>query len=161
MDKRKERENQVLVLGIGNEHLTDDGIGPKVVGDLQKQSYTIPLQFQKAFLGGLEIVELIDGYKKVVFIDAIRTKDGIPGSIYHYTPSDFRETMHLSNLHDASFLLALQLGKKIGVKIPEDIDIIAIEIIEDLYFSTSLSPELEEKYPEILSNVDRLLRDVL
>jgi hydrogenase maturation protease len=161
MDKRKERENQILVLGIGNEHLTDDGIGPKVIGDLQKMSFPVPLQFQTAFLGGLEIVELIDGYKKVIFIDAIRTKDGSPGSIYHYTPDDFRETMHLSNLHDASFLMALQLGKKIGVLIPNDIDIIAIEIIEDLYFSNSLSPELEELYPEILSNVDRLLRSIL
>jgi Ni,Fe-hydrogenase maturation factor len=69
--------------------------------------------------------------------------------------------MHLSNLHDASFLLALQLGKKIGVQIPTDIDIIAIEIIEDLYFSTSLSPELEEQYPEILKEADRLLREVI
>ncbi|MCX6251141.1 MAG: hydrogenase maturation protease [Bacteroidetes bacterium] len=161
MDRCKDRENQILIMGIGNEHLTDDGIGPKLVGDLQRKSYPIPLKFQTAFLGGLEIVEMIDGYKKVIFIDAIRTKDGIPGSIYHFSPSDFKETLHLSNLHDASFLLALQLGKKIGVKIPEDIDIIAIEIIEDLYFSTSLTRELEDKYPQILEDVDKLLTELI
>ena len=161
MDKGKDRENQVLVMGIGNEHLTDDGIGPKLVGDLQKKSYPIPLLFKTAFLGGLEIVEMIDGYKKVIFIDAIRTADGVPGTIYHYSPSDFKETLHLSNLHDASFLMALQLGKKIGVHIPEDIEIIAIEIIEDLYFSTSLSTEIAEKYPQILLDVENLLRDLV
>ena len=157
MINTRERENQVLVMGIGNEHLTDDGIGPKLVGDLRKRLYPIPLQFETASLGGLEIVEMIDGYKKVIFIDAIRTQDGEPGTIYHYCPDDFRETLHLSNLHDTSFLMALQLGKKIGVKIPKDIDIIAVEIIEDLYFSTSLSREIEVKYPEILEDVNTLL----
>jgi hydrogenase maturation protease len=104
-------------------------------------------------MGGLEILELIREYHTVVILDAIRTKDGMPGDVYYFNPSDFHETMHLSNLHDVNFITALELAKKIKLSIPETIHIIAVEIVEDLEFGRSLSPELEEKYPEIFQRV--------
>jgi hydrogenase maturation protease len=150
-----------LVLGIGNDILTDDGIGPKLVSDLKHKYYLQEVVFQNVFLGGLEILELIQGYNTVIFIDAIITKDGIPGSIYCYTPDDFRETLHLSNLHDANFLVALELGRKMGYNVPDNVHIIAIEIVEDCVFSESFSPEIEEKYPGIVELVEKKVRSIL
>ncbi len=69
--------------------------------------------------------------------------------------------MHLSNLHDVNFITALELARKIKLSIPETIHIIAIEIVEDLEFGRSLSPELEEKYPEILEHVHDYLNSML
>ncbi len=150
-----------LVLGIGNDILSDDGIGPKVVSDLKNKYFLQEIVFQNVFLGGLEILELIQGYNTVIFIDAIITKDGIPGSIYQFTPDDFRETLHLSNLHDANFLVALDLGRKMGYNLPDKIQIIAIEIIEDRIFSDHFSPKIEEKYTEISLTVEKMVRKIL
>jgi len=148
---------KTLILGIGNEILTDDGIGPRLVSELEKEKFTGTLHFQNAFLGGLEILELIQGYQQVIFIDAIISLQGIPGTVYHFTPEDFQETLHLSNLHDANFLVALELGRKMGMHIPEDIHIIAIEIIEDRVFSNQFSKEIEEMYPAILLEVTGIM----
>jgi len=104
-------------------------------------------------LGGLELLEMIQGYNKVIFIDAIKTKDGIPGDVYIYSPSDFKETLHLSHIHDVSFLTALKFGEDIGLQVPQEIKIIAIEIVEDLVFSNNYSPEIDKRYPEIYSEV--------
>lgn len=150
-----------MVLGIGNDILTDDGIGPKLVSDLKNKCFLQEIVFQNVFLGGLEILELIQGYNTVIFIDAIITKDGIPGSIYHFTPDDFRETLHLSNLHDANFLVALDLGRKMGYNLPDNVQIIAIEIIEDRIFSDHFSPKIEEKYTEIFLTVEKMVRTIL
>ena len=151
----------ILVLGIGNDILTDDGIGPKLVSDLKNKYFLQEIVFQNVFLGGLEILELIQGYNTVIFIDAIITKDGIPGSIYQFTPDDFRETLHLSNLHDANFLVALDFGRKMVYNLPDKIQIIAIEIIEDRIFSDRFSPKIEEKYIEIFLTVEKMVRTIL
>jgi hydrogenase maturation protease len=144
---------KTLILGIGNDILTDDGIGPKLVNEIKSKRIFKDVDFLNVFLGGLDILELIQGYEKVIFIDAIITEDGVPGTVYHFKPADFKETLHLSNLHDANFLTALELGRKMGMQIPEDIHIIAIEIIEDRIFSDQFSPEIEIKFQGIFEKV--------
>ena len=152
---------KTLVLGIGNDILTDDGIGPKLVNELKSRTTFTGIDFLNVFIGGLEIIELIRGYEKVIFIDAIITKDGLPGTVYHFKPEDFKETLHLSNLHDANFLTALDLGRKMEMNVPEDIHIIAIEIIEDRVFSEHLSPEIQMMFPGIFEKVLNLVNAII
>jgi hydrogenase maturation protease len=152
---------KILILGIGNDILKDDGIGPRLVKDLQKETFPEGICFKTSSMGGLEILELIRDYHTVLILDAIKTKEGMPGDVYYFNPEDFHETMHLSNLHDVNFITALELAKKIKLSIPETIHIIAVEIVEDLEFGHSLSPELEEKYPKILERVHEFLHSNL
>jgi hydrogenase maturation protease len=149
-----------LVLGIGNDILMDDGIGPHLVRDLAPLFESPDIHFDIACCGGLEVMEFIKGYDKVVFIDAIRTNNGKPGDIYYFNPSDFKETLHLSNLHDIGFLTALGLGSILDLALPADLHIIAIEIIEDMEFSERLTPELQEKYPKIKKDVAAIIRRI-
>lgn len=151
---------KVLVLGIGNDILSDDGIGPRIVLQLEKEDLPSLFVFQTATVGGLEILEIISGYREVVFIDAIKTRGGIPGTIYDLTPENFNETLHLTNLHDINFLNALKLGKTLHMELPDRISIIAIEIVEDLEFSEEFSPAIRERYPEIVKEVRGYLRQL-
>ncbi|MDA3904465.1 MAG: hydrogenase maturation protease [Bacteroidales bacterium] len=153
------KNQKILIYGIGNELLTDDGIGPKLVMELQKSHQHKNLVYESAFVGGLDILDIIRGYRQVVFLDAIKTKDGIPGTIYHFTPDDFKETLHLSNLHDIKFLTALELGKRLNYEIPTIIEIIAIEIIEDMVYNDHFSPEIEKLYPAIHQKIGTYLID--
>jgi hydrogenase maturation protease len=152
---------KTLILGLGNDILTDDGIGPRLVRDLAQMNDYPNVQFDTASCGGLEILEYIQGYEKVVFIDAIRTCDGKPGDVYYFIPSDFRETLHLSNLHDVQFLTALKLGNTLNMDLPSDLHIIAIEIIEDMKFSEEFTMPLKEKYPGILEKVFAIVRRII
>lgn len=146
-----------LIMGVGNEILMDDGIGPKVVLELEKRWPLPGVEYQTTTLGGMEVVEMINGYEWVVFVDAIKTKDGAPGEVYEFTVSDFKETLHLTNLHDISFVQAVELGKTLGFKIPEHIYIYAIEIIEDQVFGEEFTPPLQEKYEAILEEIQELI----
>jgi hydrogenase maturation protease len=158
MEKNLEK---ILVLGIGNEILKDDGIGPRLIKDLKKEHYSLPICFQNSSLGGLEILEMVRDYNTVIIIDAIKTVNGTPGDVYYFNPEDFHETMHLSNLHDVNFITAIELAKKIKLSIPETIHIIAVEIMEDMEFGHQLSPELEKRYPEIFEEVHDQLVSLL
>ena len=96
-----------------------------------------------------------------IIIDAIKTLDGIPGTVYRFIPSDFKETTHLSNIHNISFLTALKHAKELDIKTPENIYIIAIEILEDMVFSSDFTPQLQEKYPEILEEVSIIVKELV
>jgi hydrogenase maturation protease len=152
---------KILILGLGNEILSDDGIGPRLVKDLAEKNNEENIEFITSCCGGLEIMEYIRGYPRVIFIDAIRTLDGKPGNIFHFVPSDFRETSNLSNLHDVNFITALHMGEILELDLPSDLHIIAVEIIEDREFSESLTPTLERIYPEILEKVESWIRQII
>lgn len=154
-------KNKTLVLGIGNEILTDDGIGPKLCDFLKEKYKDKPIQFEKLNVGGLEVLEFIEGYKTVIFIDAIKTQNGQIGEVYIYTPDDFKETLHLSNLHDTNFITALELGKTLDFRIPENMFIIAVEIKEDMIFSEYFTEELAIRYDEIKQKVVTMLDELI
>lgn len=148
-----DKKHSTLILGLGNDILTDDGIGVKIVQKIQKDLVKPNIAFLTAAVGGLEILELIRDYELVIIIDAIKTKDGVPGTIYPLTPSHFKETLHLSSFHDVTFLSALNLAEKMEIPIPSQIDILAIEIVEDLTFSNEFSPQIAKKYELIYREV--------
>ena len=154
------KKSHTLVLGVGNDILMDDGIGPKLAGHLQKENLIPDAEYFTINLGGLEILEFIQGYKRVIFIDAIKTKEGVPGGVYRYSPADFRETLHLSSLHDVNFLTALELGERMKMDVTKDIQIIAVEIVEDRVFGEEFTPPLQARYPEIIKEVEEIVKNL-
>jgi hydrogenase maturation protease len=153
--------NRILIHGIGNEILTDDGIGPKLVKKLKGSLSTKNIDFETAYLGGLELLEYIQGYHTIIFIDAIKTRDGIPGTVYQLSPENFNTTIHLSSVHDVSFLTSVALGKRLGLNMPQFIYIIAVEIFEDGVFDDNFSPQIQEKYEEIFNEVKEITEQIL
>jgi len=154
-------KQEILILGIGNDILSDDGIGPRIVEAMKRDLEWENLNYMTAASGGLDVLELISGYKTVIIIDAIKTRDGIPGDIYYLTPSSFKETLHISSFHDVSFLTALQLGEQLDMPVPNTIHILAIEIVEDLNFSTEFSPPIAEKYDSIYKKVKAAVKKLI
>jgi len=153
--------NKILIHGIGNEILTDDGIGPKLVKRLTGNLSDKDIDFKTAYLGGLELLDYIEGYHTVILIDAIRTRDGIPGTVYQLTPENFNTTIHLSSVHDVSFLTSVALGKKLGLNMPQFIYIIAVEIVEDRVFNDNFSPQIQEKCEDIFNKVKEITEQIL
>lgn len=153
--------HRILIHGIGNEILTDDGIGPKLVKRLKGNLSKNDIDFETAFIGGLELLEYIQGYNTVIFIDAIRTRDGIPGTVYQLSPENFNTTIHLSSIHDVSFLTSIALGKKLGLDMPQFIHIIAVEIVEDRIFDDNFSPQIQEKYENIYKEVKEITERII
>lgn len=158
-------KNKTLILGIGNDILTDDAIGPTLCDDLKQTFGHLSIDFEKLNVGGLEILEFIQDYSTVIFIDAIKSQDSQVGDVNLYTPENFKETLHLSNLHDTNFITSLELGKSLDLTIPPNIYIVTIEIKEDMVFSEYFTEELAASYDSIKQKVldilHKLIPDIL
>jgi len=82
----------------------------------------------------------------LIVVDAIQTKDGVPGNIYRLSLKDVANTVHTSSPHTTNLATAIELGKQLGLSMPEDITIFAIEVKDILTFSEECTAECLPPY---------------
>jgi hydrogenase maturation protease len=158
---------RTLLLGMGNPVLCDDAIGVRLASDLAAQLGPQPNVdvIEECSVGGLNLLDLVTGYERLIVIDSVKTREGRPGTWYRFTASSLRETMNLRNVHDTNFATALELGRRTGALVPDDgsVHVLAVEIDDNLTFSELMTPKLEAAYPELLeeigSEVEAILRE--
>jgi hydrogenase maturation protease len=137
-----------FVLGIGNVLLRDEGIGCHVAHALEE----IPLPDVKIIDGGTcpDVLQFLEDTDKLVIVDAVKG-GGSPGQIYRFHLKDITlEQKPFLSLHDVGLvdnLMLMQLGHNISEAI-----IIGVEPRE-INWGLELSPELQEKMPQIIDTI--------
>jgi hydrogenase maturation protease len=137
---------KTLVLGLGNPILSDDSVGPRVARELEgklDENVTVT----EASLAGLNLMDLLVGYDRVIIIDAIQTVGGRAGQVYRLDLEAFKATRHAVSTHDIDLPIALELGEKLGLDLPRKIDILAIEVADTDHFSEECTPEVTAAIP--------------
>lgn len=133
----------VLVLGLGNPILGDDGIGWKVAEQVQLElgSDYPEIEIDYASLGGLSLMERMLGYHHVILVDAMETGADAPGTVTAFPLGALPDSMagHTSSAHDTSLSVALAAASNMGADTPARVDVVAIEIASSLEFSEMLS----------------------
>ena len=144
---------ELLVVGLGNPILGDDGAG-WAAAELLAQTGALPpgVAVENLSLGGLSLMERLVGLRSAVLIDAITTGQAPPGTVRSFPLASLedRQEGHTRSAHDASLQTALQLGRRAGADLPdsEDITVVSIEIEPCFEFSEQLSPAVAAAVPE-------------
>lgn len=145
---------EILVIGLGNPILGDDGIGWHVVRLAESRwregVLKTPVDFDCISVGGLSLMEHLEGYRQALIADSIVTGSQPPGTARLF-PFDQMPNVpggHASSVHDTSLRTALTIGQRMGYTLPEEIWVVAIEIEAGLEFKEELSAELAAVVPE-------------
>jgi len=148
---------KVLVLGVGNPILSDDGVGIHVARELKKKE--IPgVDVEELAASGLELLDIVRGYDEVVIIDAIQTKGGNPGQLHVLEEKDFEKAIHGSSPHGINIATALALGRKlVPEEMPKRVVFFAVEAEDLVNVSESLTPKVREALPRIVDQVRKEL----
>jgi hydrogenase maturation protease len=144
---------KILVLGIGNPILSDDGAGIKVAQEVAKQVNCPQVTVAETSESGLSLLDSIVGYDKVIIIDAIQTEKGQAGQIYRMGAEDFSYTKHFSSPHQINLVTALELGNMLGLAMPQEITIFAIEAKDITSFGEKCTPKVEKAIPKAVKMV--------
>ena len=140
-----EKKNRVLILGLGNPILSDDGVGLLLTKNLEGK---IPgVDVASITLAGLELLDILAGYDHVFLIDAATGTGGGPGEMKEI--SDGTGALHLFTSHGVNFFEILKIGRDSGLKMPEPAVVFGIEIGNATDFGTSLSPALLSALPTL------------
>jgi len=138
---------KTLVLGLGNPIFSDDSVGFRVIQGLRDKFSRPGLTLMESSASGLGLLDLVTGYDRVIIIDAIKTEGGQAGEIYRLNAENLSGTRHLASSHDINLATAFELGKKLGIALPQEITIFAVEVVDVTTFSEKCTPEVEKAIP--------------
>jgi hydrogenase maturation protease len=151
---------KVLILGVGNPILSDDGVGIHVARELKKRSMP-GVDVEELAASGLELLDVVRGYDKVVIIDAIQTTRGKPGELHILEEKDFEKSIHGSSPHGINIATALALGRKlVPNEMPKEVVFFAVEAEDLVNVSERLTPKVAKALPRIVEQVRKELRSV-
>jgi hydrogenase maturation protease len=150
-------KTKTLILGLGNSLLSDDGVGLIIAAELKSRLEQSDITVMETSVAGLSLVDLLVGYDRAIIIDAIQTSDGKPGQIYRLAPEAFDTTRRTISPHDVNFTTALEFGEKVGLPLPQEIIIFAIEASDVSTFSEECTPQVTQAIPTC---VDMVLQEL-
>ncbi|MGA9191346.1 MAG: hydrogenase maturation protease [Anaerolineales bacterium] len=151
---------RTLVLGLGNPILRDDGVGLRVAQALRLVLANVPgIEVDENTWGGLRLMERLVGYDRVIVVDAMCT--GAPAGTVRLLSPDDMPTRRSASPHDTSLPVALELGRRVGLSVPEsaDITLVGIEALDVDNFGEDLTPEVEAAIPVAVRAIQKVLTD--
>lgn len=151
-------KNPVVVLGLGNPLMADEGIGIHLIERLMKMAAQYPgVDFVDGGTASLSVLHQIEGRRKAVFIDCALMGEE-PGVLKRFTPEDVRTTKSLAgqSLHETDLLRILSLAEQLD-QAPREVVIFGIQP-ERIAPGENLSATLSSRFDAYLSQILSELR---
>jgi len=143
---------KTLVLGIGNSLLGDDGVGVYVAQDLAKKIRDKNVDVKDVSFDGLNLLELIVGYDRLIVIDAIMSEGGKVGEIYRLKPEKACEPAHLSTSpHHFNLAGTIEMGRRLFPEgMPKEVTAFAVGTQEVTQVTEEMTEEVEKAVPKVV-----------
>jgi hydrogenase maturation protease len=147
----KNQHKHILILGVGNLLLSDEGVGVHVAQRLMHMALPPEVHVVEGGTDGFGLVNVILEADRMILIDAVKG-GGQPGSIYRFDIDDCPPYPDLfkTSVHQISILEVINLSSLIG-STPQT-TIIGVEPL-CLEMGMELSPQIEAKIPKIIQMV--------
>jgi len=146
----------LLVLGVGNEFFGDDGAGIAAVRRAQARYNGKGVTFAEASGGGLELLDRMVGHPAVLIVDAAVTGMAPPGTVLLLSPESL--PAGVSDAHGAGLGTALAIGRRMGLALPERLDVLAIEALSMDEPGAGLSPPLANSLEDAVAAILAMIR---
>jgi hydrogenase maturation protease len=147
---------KTLVLGIGNTILGDDGVGVRVVNeaaDAVRGSWPpdVDITFKDTAAAGLNLMDDILGYERLVVVDAILAGDENIGKIYRLTLKDLAQTPPSIALHSCGLAATLELGYTLFQdQVPRDVIVFGVGIHSVEKVTEEMNQAIQAAVPEMV-----------
>ncbi|MCA1959255.1 MAG: HyaD/HybD family hydrogenase maturation endopeptidase [Desulfomonile sp.] len=147
------KSERIVILGVGNVLLTDEGVGVKVVKELERR-YDFPSNVKLVDGGtqGLWLMSTIQQADHLIVVDAVLGK-GEPGTIYRLERDDLPKGLRMkTSAHDSDLLEALALCALIDSE-PSSCVVIGIQPANITDFGTELTDVIAGKVDDLIARV--------
>ncbi len=141
---------KLLVMGVGNMLLTDDGIGVFAAQKLMEEEFPENVTVIEAGTFTQDIFYLFEGYETILVLDIVHAK-GEPGTIYRLSESDLVDNpKQRLSIHDIDLIDSINMAELLHKKRPH-LHIIGMEPEDYLTWNVGLSPKVQAKFDDYLN----------
>jgi hydrogenase maturation protease len=141
----KQLSNRIAILGLGNPVLSDDAVGLAVAEELESLIAGNPIpgvDVLTSTRAGFELLDLLTGYDRAIIVDAFQSTDPHPGRIKHLGITDITGNARLNAVHEINLDTALKLAEQLGIPMPAEVEIFAVEVGDVYTLSEKMSDEV-------------------
>ena len=150
------KRNQILLLALGNDIMGDDAVALLAARRLEYQlGKTIDVV--EAPVAGFALLDLMQGYDKVLIVDSAVTECHEPGAIYEIPLADLPEDA-FSSPHYAGLKDVISIAQRLQISFPTEIRILAIEVVDPFVLRESLTSQIHARVPDLVSEAERILQ---
>ena len=150
----EERNNDILVLGIGNLLMNDEGVGIHVITALEKEGGIQGADLMDGGTGGFHLLGFIQSYKTIIIIDASLDKYP-PGHVRVLKPRYAKDFPKQLSAHEIGLKDLIDSAVLLG-NMPQ-LHLIAVSVKEFQDMGMELSPEVEAAIPGVVERVRELV----
>ena len=153
---------RILVAGIGNVFLGDDGFGVEVVGRLARSQLPAGVHVEDFGIRGMDLAYALDGYDVAVFVDAL-PRGNAPGTLYLIEP-ELDEQQAAIDTHGMDPVKVLALARQLGEALPRVLVVggtPAAIVTEENELVAQLSEPVRLAVEEAVRMVESLLDELL
>jgi hydrogenase maturation protease len=143
----EERSMKILILGMGNPILSDDGVGLLLAERVGNKITGADVAVNPMI--GLTLLDQILGYDRVFIIDAMTSSGGTVGTTMVISESDGHGSLHLFSSHGINIFSLMDFGRESGFDMPELAAVYGIEIGREVAFGCELTPALRSQIEAI------------
>jgi len=152
---------KLLVLGVGNTLLMDEGIGVHAINEFWKEKEDWDESLVDFVDGGTftqDIFYLFEEYEQILVLDIVRA-DHEPGTIYSLEEDQLRkDEKQMLSLHDIDLLDSLGMAEMRGHR--PYLRVVGIEP-KTIDWGTELTPPLAEAFPGYIKVVRKHIKELL
>jgi hydrogenase maturation protease len=150
-------DNKILILGIGNVLMGDEGVGVHAIKELEKESFPPNVTLLDGGTGGFHLLEYLQEYPTVIMIDA--TMDGKPaGTISLIEPKFATDFPKALSAHDIGLRDLVESTAVLGELPKMFLITVTIDSIQSM--EMELSAEIEKQIPVVIGKVKEVLKTI-
>jgi hydrogenase maturation protease len=140
---------KVVVIGVGNTHRRDDGVGPVVAAEVAADC-PAGVRVVTCAVEPTAILDAWDGADLAVVIDAAAGDDAVAGRVRRCTIDEVADPGALTS-HDLNLVQTYELARVLG-RAPRRVVLVSVDAA-DLRHGEGLSPDVAEAIPRAVAAV--------
>lgn len=140
---------KLLVLGIGNMLLTDDGVGVFAAQELMKETWPESVSIKEAGTFTHDIFYSFNGFTQLLVLDVVHA-NGAPGTIYKLSEEALiKDEKQRLSIHDIDLIDSLNMAEMLFGSRPS-LCILGVEPYDYTTWNIGLSEDVRKVFPDYM-----------
>ena len=143
------------VICFGNDVMCDDGAGIHVAQALRERlmEESREADVVESAVAGYALLDLMKDWDRIVMVEAVKLPDLRPGEVVRLDPRHDATQLRLCSARDAGIKEILDIGRKLGHHMPDEVVLFAIQGEELCAFGKDLSPPVQNAVPKVVEEI--------
>ncbi|HZX11118.1 MAG TPA: hydrogenase maturation protease [Acidobacteriota bacterium] len=143
------REDVVLI-GIGNNLLTDDGVGPFLA---KKIGQKLGFPYKSVTHLSLDLLDHVLGHQYIYIFDSFRNPEMSVGEVVPFTLDELEYQQNPTYSHGVTIPIIFKIGKRLYPQMSKNVRVFGINVSDNQTISESFSDEINHKMDEIRNHL--------